>query len=43
MPVGYRTIDSMRLGKGYRYQEADISPDYTPLEVGRPRLRCQTG
>ncbi len=32
--VGYRTIDSLRLEKGYLYWSGDISPDYTPIEAG---------
>ena len=32
--AGYRSIESMRLEKGYRAWGADIGPDYTPLEAG---------
>lgn len=32
--VGYRTIESLRLEKGYLYWSADISPDYSPIEAG---------
>ncbi len=32
--AGYRSIDSLRLEKGYRYWSGDISPEYTPLEAG---------
>ena len=32
--VGYRSIESLRLEKGYRYWSGDISPDYTPFEAG---------
>ena len=32
--AGYRTIDSLRLEKGYRAWAADIGPDHTPLEAG---------
>src|SRR5262249_22505721 len=32
--AGYRAIDSLRLGKGYRYWSADITPDETPYEAG---------
>jgi 4-methylaminobutanoate oxidase (formaldehyde-forming) len=32
--AGYRAIDTLRLEKGYRYWNADISPDYTPFEAG---------
>ena len=32
--AGYRTIDSMRLEKGYRAWGADIGPDHTPDEAG---------
>ena len=31
---GYRTIDSMRLEKGYRLWAADMTPDETPYEAG---------
>ncbi|RLA87628.1 MAG: FAD-dependent oxidoreductase [Deltaproteobacteria bacterium] len=33
-PVGYRTIDSLRLEKGYRVLGSDITSEYTPLEAG---------
>jgi 4-methylaminobutanoate oxidase (formaldehyde-forming) len=32
--VGYRSIESLRLEKGYRYWSGDISPEYTPFEAG---------
>ena len=32
--VGYRTIDSMRMEKGYLYWSTDITPDTTPWEAG---------
>ena len=32
--VGYRTIESLRMEKGYLYWSADITPDYTPFEAG---------
>ncbi len=32
--AGYRAIESLRLEKGYRYWNGDISPDYTPFEAG---------
>ena len=32
--VGYRTIDTMRLEKGYLYWSTDITPDTTPWEAG---------
>ena len=32
--AGYRTIESMRLEKGYRAWGADIGPDHTPDEAG---------
>jgi 4-methylaminobutanoate oxidase (formaldehyde-forming) len=32
--AGYRTIDSLRLEKGYRVWAGDIGPDYTPFEAG---------
>jgi 4-methylaminobutanoate oxidase (formaldehyde-forming) len=31
--AGYKSIDSLRLEKGYRYWSSEISPDYTPLEA----------
>jgi len=34
LDAGYRTIDALRLEKGYRVWAADIGPDYTPLEAG---------
>ena len=32
--VGYRTIDTMRMEKGYVYWSTDITPDTTPWEAG---------
>jgi 4-methylaminobutanoate oxidase (formaldehyde-forming) len=32
--VGYRTIDTMRMEKGYLYWSSDITPDTTPWEAG---------
>ncbi len=32
--AGYRTIESLRLEKGYRYWSTDLTPDYTPYEAG---------
>ncbi|MFL5182809.1 MAG: glycine cleavage T C-terminal barrel domain-containing protein, partial [Microvirga sp.] len=32
--AGYRTVESLRLEKGYLYWGADITPDYTPYEAG---------
>jgi 4-methylaminobutanoate oxidase (formaldehyde-forming) len=32
--AGYRTIETMRLEKGYRAWAGDIGPDFTPLEAG---------
>ncbi len=32
--AGYRTIESMRLEKGYRAWGSDIGPDHSPLEAG---------
>lgn len=32
--AGYRTIESLRLEKGYVYWSSDIGPDDTPLEAG---------
>jgi dimethylglycine dehydrogenase len=35
---GYRSLDSLRMEKGYRLWGVDISPDFTPLEVGLARF-----
>jgi 4-methylaminobutanoate oxidase (formaldehyde-forming) len=32
--AGYRTIDSMRMEKGYVYWSTDVTPDTTPWEAG---------
>ncbi len=32
--VGYHTLNSLRMEKGYRHWSHDISPDNTPLEAG---------
>ena len=32
--AGYRTIESLRLEKGYRAWGSDIGPDHTPMEAG---------
>ncbi|GAA6150220.1 FAD-dependent oxidoreductase [Pseudooceanicola nitratireducens] len=32
--AGYRSIESLRLEKGYRAWSGEISPDYTPMEAG---------
>ena len=32
--AGYRTIESLRLEKGYRAWGSDIGPDHTPVEAG---------
>jgi sarcosine dehydrogenase len=32
--VGYRSIDTMRMEKGYLYWSTDITPDITPWEAG---------
>jgi sarcosine dehydrogenase len=32
--VGYRTIDTMRMEKGYVYWSTDVTPDCTPWEAG---------
>ncbi len=32
--VGYRTIESLRMEKGYVYWSGDVSPDSTPIEAG---------
>ncbi|MEM7190982.1 MAG: FAD-dependent oxidoreductase [Pseudomonadota bacterium] len=34
MNAGYRTIETLRLEKGYRAWGSDIGPDHTPLEAG---------
>jgi glycine cleavage system aminomethyltransferase T/glycine/D-amino acid oxidase-like deaminating enzyme len=34
VPAGYRTIDALRLEKGYRVWSSDITPDETPYEAG---------
>jgi 4-methylaminobutanoate oxidase (formaldehyde-forming) len=31
---GYKSIDSLRIEKAYRYWSGEISPDYTPYEAG---------
>ncbi len=36
--IGYRSLDSLRLEKGYRLWGVDISPLYTPLEAGLERF-----
>jgi len=42
--VGYRTIESLRMEKGYLYWSADITPDYTPFEAGLgARVHLKTG
>ncbi|MCO5160565.1 MAG: FAD-dependent oxidoreductase [Mesorhizobium sp.] len=33
-PVGYRTLESLRLEKGYRAWGSDITPNDTPFEAG---------
>ena len=33
-PAGYRTLESLRLEKGYRYWSADITPADNPYEAG---------
>ena len=32
--MGYRTIDKMRMEKGYLYWSTDVTPDTTPWEAG---------
>ena len=32
--AGYRSIESLRLEKGYRAWSGEIGPDYTPMEAG---------
>jgi glycine cleavage system aminomethyltransferase T len=34
VPAGYRSIDSLRLEKGYRAWGSDVTPDDSPLEAG---------
>jgi glycine cleavage system aminomethyltransferase T/glycine/D-amino acid oxidase-like deaminating enzyme len=34
VPAGYRTIDALRLEKGYRVWSSDLTPDETPYEAG---------
>ncbi|HET9615190.1 MAG TPA: FAD-dependent oxidoreductase [Candidatus Limnocylindrales bacterium] len=34
VPAGYRSIDALRLEKGYRVWSSDITPDETPFEAG---------
>ena len=34
VPVGYKTLESLRLEKGYRYWSADITPSDNPYEAG---------
>lgn len=31
---GYKTLDSLRIEKGFRYWGSDITPDYNPFEAG---------
>ncbi|MBM4423969.1 MAG: FAD-dependent oxidoreductase [Chloroflexi bacterium] len=33
-PAGYKSLDSLRLEKGYRYWSSDITPSETPYEAG---------
>lgn len=33
-PAGYKSLDSLRLEKGYRYWSADITPSENPYEAG---------
>lgn len=33
-PIGYRTLESLRLEKGYRAWSSDITPNDTPFEAG---------
>jgi 4-methylaminobutanoate oxidase (formaldehyde-forming) len=33
-PIGYRTLDGLRMEKGYRYMGTDIAPGDTPFEAG---------
>jgi 4-methylaminobutanoate oxidase (formaldehyde-forming) len=33
-PAGYKSLDSLRLEKGYRYWSADITPGENPYEAG---------
>ena len=36
--VGMRAMDSMRIEKSYRMWGLDLSPDYTPFEIGRAHV-----
>ena len=42
--IGYRSIDTMRMEKGYLYWSTDITPDTTPWEAGLGwRVNLQKG
>ncbi len=36
--IGYRSLNSVRLEKGFIVWAGDVSPDYTPIEAGLDRL-----
>lgn len=36
--IGYRSLNSLRMEKGYIVWAGDVSPDYTPFESGLDRL-----
>ncbi len=36
--IGYRTLNSLRMEKGFIVWAGDVSPDYTPLHAGLDRL-----
>ncbi|MGB3899631.1 MAG: FAD-dependent oxidoreductase [Mesorhizobium sp.] len=36
--IGYRSLNSLRLEKGFIVWAGDVSPDYTPIEAGLERL-----
>jgi 4-methylaminobutanoate oxidase (formaldehyde-forming) len=36
--IGYRSLNSLRLEKGFIVWAGDVSPDYTPIEAGLDRL-----
>ena len=36
--IGYRSLNSLRMEKGFIVWAGDVSPDYTPLEAGLDRL-----
>src|SRR5690606_2341755 len=36
--IGYRSLNSLRMEKGFIVWAGDVSPDYTPIEAGLDRL-----